>query len=358
MRIVKHFAGLFQSIRGLLGIEATFRARKEGLRELFEQQSRMLDMIAKGMKPRLILQELAGLAERLCGAGCAVYVPDGEDGENKLRLIAASGLPREYIRRVQGLELGPSMGASASAANTRRIVAVPDTGQDARCEYYRDLLLEHPQLRSCWAAPILAPDGSVEAVFELHYTRYIPPSADTLALLDMAGRLLNLAIEGQQMREELHRCRYYDEVTGLPNRSFFRERLQQAMWQDMESSRSFAILYLEISGLETLHTRFGQVAEDDCLKQIADQLYDVLPPAAVLCRLGENRFAALVWEMSEAETMMLGRRLTAAFEIRPFQLDPTCRVSAAVGIGMYPKQGQGVLQAAKADLYRAKAPQH
>lgn len=358
MGIAKRLAGLLKAAKNFVGLAAVPRARKEGLLELLEQQGRILDMIAKGIKPKPILQELAGFIERHTDSGCAVYLPDGERGPGKLLLTAASGLPREYVRRIQGMELAPFMGVCGAAAAQRRLVVVADAGRDSRCLHYFDLLLEHPQLRSCWAVPILASDGSVAAVFELHREIHASPTPDALELLKVGGQLLRLATEGMQIREELHRRLYYDEMTGLPNRSFFRERLQQAFRQGEGSPRPFVVLYFEILGLQEIQERLGQVAEDDGLKQIADLLSDGLPAAAVLCRMGESRFAALVWDIEEKAATMLGRRLAMEVGSRPFPLDPACRLTAAVGIGSFSKHGEGVLQAAKADLYRSKDPKH
>lgn len=355
MGITKRLAGIFRAAKGFAG-PATPRARKEGWLELLEQQGRILDMIAKGIKPKPILQELAGFIERQTDARCAVYLPDRENGTGKLQLAAASGLPREYVRRIQGMELAPFMGACGAAAVERRLVVVADAGLDSRCLHYLDLLLEHPELRSCWAFPILASDGSVAAVFELHREIHAPPTPDDLELLKVGGQLLRLATEGMQMREELHRRLYYDEITGLPNRSFFRERLQQAFRQGEGSPRSFVVLYFEILGLQEVQERLGQVAEDDGLKQIADLLSGGLPAASVLCRMGECRFAALAWDMTQKEATMLSRRLVTAVGASPFPLDPSCRLTASVGIGAFSEHGEGVLQAAKADLYRSRDP--
>lgn len=358
MGITKRLAGIFKAAKDFAGQAAVPRARKEGLLELLEQQGRILDMIAKGIKPKPILQELAGLIERHTDAGCAVYLPDGERGPGKLLLTAASGLPREYVRRIQGMELAPSTGVCGAAAVERRLVVVEDAGRDSRCLHYFDLLLERPQLRSCWAVPILASDGSVAAVFELHREIHAPPTPVALELLKVGGQLIRLAREGMQMREELHRRLYYDEVTGLPNRSFFRERLQQALRPGEGNPRPFVVLYLEITGLSEVHARLGQVVEDDGLKQIAELLSDGLPAASVLCRMGDCRFAAIVWDMTEVEATLLGRRLVTAVGGNPFPPDPSCRLTAAVGIGAFPEHGGGVLQAAKADLYRSKDPKY
>lgn len=358
MGISKHLSGLFRLARGSVGLAAVPCARKDGLRELLEQQGRILDMIAMENQLKPILQELAELIERQVDARCAIFFPDGEAGADKLRLVVTSGMPREYVRRLQGLEITPSMGASGAAVYERRLIVVADAGDDPRCRHYRDLLMEHPQLKSCWAAPVLAPDRSTAAVFELHRERHVPPTAEALAVLEMAGRLLKLAIEQSQLREELHRRIYYDEITGLPNRSFFRERLEQALRQEEGGPRPFAVLYIKIEGLQAVHERLGQVAEDDWLKQTADLLYCGLSGtgAAVLCRMAEGRFAALVWDATEAEATMLGRSLAAVIESTPFNLDPSCRLAAAVGIGVYPKHGEGVFQAAKASLNRARDP--
>ncbi|WP_110945134.1 GGDEF domain-containing protein [Paenibacillus phocaensis] len=355
MEISKRLAaGFVRLARGSAGLNSAPRSRKDNLRELLEQQSRILDMIAMGIQLKRILQELAGFIERQTDASCAIFLPDTENGAHPLGLVAASGLPREYVRRIQGLEMAPMLGACAAAAYEQRLIVVPDVGDDPRCAYYRDLLLDHPQLSSCWAVPILAPEGGVAAVIELHREQHAPPSADTLAFLDMAGRLIWLAAWRLEMRDELHRRLYHDEVTGLPNRSFFRERLEQSMRQEEGGQRPFAVLYIEIAGLQAVYERLGQVAEDDWQKQIADVLYSRLPAAAVLCRMGECRFAAIAWDLTEAEAVLLGRGLAAAIGEISYPLAPECRLTAAVGIGVFPLHGEGVFQAARANLYLTK----
>lgn len=150
----------------------------------------------------------------------------------------------------------------------------------------------------------------------------------------------------------------HDGLTGLPNRMMFSELLTAAILSAHRYDRSFAVLFIDLDRFKTINDTLGHHAGDTLLKEAAARFKTALRASDMIARLGGDEFVALVHETpDEASVAAVTCKILAA-ATRPFVLmERECRVSASIGIAMYPRDGndeQTLMKNADIAMYYAK----
>lgn len=161
-------------------------------------------------------------------------------------------------------------------------------------------------------------------------------------------------------RAEALRVRHlalHDSLTGLPNRSFFRERLQWALSQ-AGPAPPWALLRVNLDGFKAINDTHGHATGDALLRIVAARLARVVRAEDMMSRLGSDEFGCLPCGWPEQEQLVrLARRLFNAVSA-PLTCDPLqlC-VQPSIGIALYPGDGESaddLLAHADAAMLRAR----
>ncbi|WP_420475613.1 EAL domain-containing protein [Noviherbaspirillum sp. ST9] len=150
----------------------------------------------------------------------------------------------------------------------------------------------------------------------------------------------------------------HDGLTGLPNRVMFSEMLASAIRAARRYNRSFAVLFIDLDRFKYINDTLGHHVGDTLLKEVATRFKSSLRASDTIARLGGDEFVALIHETAEPDSVAkaAGKLLDAA--ARPFVLmGRECRVSASIGIAMYPRDGddeQTLMKNADIAMYFAK----
>jgi len=177
--------------------------------------------------------------------------------------------------------------------------------------------------------------------------KYLFLSGDVV--LDEAGRSCALFGVAQDVSERRHaeaRLSYYahfDELTGLPNRVLFRDRVRTALTAAQRGGRSLAVMNIEVDLLQRTQASVAQAASDRILRAVVQRLASVLRDRDTLCRLEADSFALLVTDVEgELEVAVSAKRLIDAFAV-PLPVDDWELLAAVhVGVALYPSDGQEV----------------
>ena len=176
--------------------------------------------------------------------------------------------------------------------------------------------------------------------------------------LRLAGSLADVT-EIQKVRDELRLLAERDGLTGLLNRSMFRDAVDAAVrrYHD-DDTKSFAVLYLDFDGFKAVNDALGHTVGDDLLKSIGRRLARVLPDDAVASRLGGDEFAAMLLGFSADEVFAAATAMLESFS-EPHTLGQHSVVStASIGIvfgGTAHASAEEVLRDADAAMYAAKS---
>lgn len=164
----------------------------------------------------------------------------------------------------------------------------------------------------------------------------------------------------KQSQQEIYHLAYHDALTGLPNRRFMMEQLEQKINQAQYASESFAVMYLDLDNFKTINDTLGHTEGDKVLEIIARHLKALATGASTMARVGGDEFVLLLSADSDkTETEKIGRSILKQIE-QPIVLSgQRINLSASIGICFYPQDGRQVQDLLRnADIAMYKAKQH
>ncbi len=151
----------------------------------------------------------------------------------------------------------------------------------------------------------------------------------------------------------------HDSLTGLPNRAMFNQLLNHALSSAQRHDRLFAVLFIDLDRFKFINDTLGHVAGDLLLQEITRRFQKTLRASDVVARLGGDEFVVLVEEMSTAEQAATVARKLLLAAIKPvLLLGRECRITASVGIALYPRDGadaETLMKNADIAMYFAKS---
>lgn len=169
--------------------------------QVLEEQRRVLELIAQGASLKTVLDALTKAIERLAPqCFCTILLVD-DDGR---RLVEGSGgsLPADYMRAVNGLEIGPNVGACGTAAFRNETTIVEDVANDSRFASAREFVLSFG-LRACWSVPIRDSNKKVLGTFAMYHQRVARPREHEVKLVEAGAHLAGNAIERLRFEQNL-----------------------------------------------------------------------------------------------------------------------------------------------------------
>jgi diguanylate cyclase (GGDEF)-like protein len=171
---------------------------------------------------------------------------------------------------------------------------------------------------------------------------------------------LSLTEERARVAEQLAFERLHDELTGLPNRNLFRDRLQLALAAQTRDPEPLAVMFLDIDRFKRVNDSLGHARGDRLLSIIAERLAEALQPTDTISRFGGDEFSILCPGVhDEREALLIAQRLEKVVE-RGIELDGReVRVTASIGIALHgvgdTTDDETLIRSADTAMYRAKA---
>lgn len=163
--------------------------------------------------------------------------------------------------------------------------------------------------------------------------------------------------ERKRTLERNHYMAYYDDMTGLPNRRHFTNRLNKKIADNAGSELQPAICYLDVDGFKLVNTSFGRDFGDMLLLQVAERLMRYLSEHGDLARMEGDEFAGYLGEVASAQEAV--DRVTALMNVleEPFELNGVpIHLSVSVGVAVRAEGDDAAMMLRKADtaLHHAK----
>lgn len=250
-------------------------------------QNEILQMIANG-------DPLGDTARQLC-VRVELFFPDliatilTIDPAGLLHPLAAPSLPSSYGSALEGVLIGPDVGACGTAAYRREITFVNDIHRDPAFCKFAWLLGEHG-LTSCWSFPVIDAQSDVVAVFALYCREAREPNPVELVAARTCVDLLATALRRHERILSRERRASSDALTGLPNRGAFDSALSNIRCDD---AGSWALFVIDLDNLKIVNDTFGHLAGDALIRTAAKRIALAMTPD-VTFRLGGDEFAVIV----------------------------------------------------------------
>lgn len=195
---------------------------------------------------------------------------------------------------------------------------------------------------------------------------YDNPEPETGPLVTMAVNLTGLYLlayigasvgrEQRRARDAAIRMSTVDGLTGLYNRSFFFTALEREIARGDRSGRAFCLVMLDLDDLKSVNDRYGHVAGDQVLRNVADIVRGGVRKIDVAARYGGDEFVALLPETDPTGGWVLAEKIRLSVSEQGFAgVDPPPTVS--VGVVSYPADGRSadaLLVSADRAMYASK----
>jgi formate hydrogenlyase transcriptional activator len=168
---------------------------------LLAAEKQTLEMIANGACLIDILEKLCETIDaQSSDVKSAVMLMD-PDGMH-LRPGAGPRFPKEWLEAITPVKIGPCVGSCGSAAFLKQRVIVSDIATDPLWADYRELTLRYG-FRAAWSQPLLSKNQHVLGTFGMYYPEARIPNETDLRLIEGAGHIAVIAIEGERSQEAL-----------------------------------------------------------------------------------------------------------------------------------------------------------
>lgn len=164
--------------------------------------------------------------------------------------------------------------------------------------------------------------------------------------------------ERKHLEARLSHDAQHDGLTGLPNRGYFRQRLDRALASERSPGRLSAVLYIDLDGFKAINDSLGHAAGDVLLQQVARRLEDCVRGEDTVARFGGDEFGIILTNLgSKQDCEAVARKVLAALE-QPFDLNGSpVHISASIGAALFPlhgHDGHDLVQHADKAMYAAK----
>ncbi len=165
--------------------------------------------------------------------------------------------------------------------------------------------------------------------------------------------------EQRRVEERVQRLAYFDNLTDLPNRELFHDRLRHALQRAQRHAGIVALLFLDLDHFKAVNDGLGHLVGDRLLKSAAKRLQGLIREEDTIARYGGDEFTVLLESVKDkASIQNVAEKIIDAisqpFEIHEHQL----HIGTSVGISCYPNDGievETLIKNADTAMYKAKA---
>jgi diguanylate cyclase (GGDEF)-like protein len=280
-------------------------------------------------------------------------------GTRRYQHVAWAGDSPE-LARLLGMEESRSEAETlvAAAMRTRVPEISENTREDARLAAYGPEILARGY-QSIVALPLVAGIESVGCMVLATAERAFFDTKELRLLVELAGDI-SFALEHINQAERLHYLAYYDELTGMANRTLFHERLTMHLASTVRADRRLALIVTQIDRFESVVDTLGRNSADHILQEAATRFAACAGTLDVVARIGPEQFAAIMPGIADAAAII--QTLDAwwpAWLGTPFRAESDeFRLAGHAGVAIFPADGMDadtLLKHAEAALKNARA---
>jgi diguanylate cyclase (GGDEF)-like protein len=318
----------------------------QALRQVIEALSLEADFEA-------FFRKAAGAAADLVGADAAALILLNADDLLEYQFFL--GVPDAYRDQFLGYCFDRHSGVAGQALATRQPVFVPDYPAHPRAL---------PQfvasgLRANLALPLHSAGEAIGVLVVSWFKNPVHvPDEPLLALLSTIAAQLGVAHQRWRLEQRLEYRANHDDLTGLPNRGHFLERLRQAVADGKRYGRRYALMVIDLDGFKAVNDRAGHAVGDSLLCDVAEGLSEVIRGGDVIGRLGGDEFVLLMeYRRWPEEPVTVATRVLARLSLRVLVAGGTTAVAPSIGIAAFPDDGEeagALLANADLAMYEAK----
>lgn len=159
-------------------------------------------------------------------------------------------------------------------------------------------------------------------------------------------------------QEEMEYQAYHDVLTGLPNRLLFRDRISMALAHARRTTRSVAVMFLDLDNFKAVNDSHGHTVGDRFLQAVALRLVGCVRAEDTVARMGGDEFTLLLADVADGHGAATVASKILETVSRPLIVEGhEISVTTSIGIALFPGDGfdaETLLKNADRAMYRAK----
>ena len=162
------------------------------------------------------------------------------------------------------------------------------------------------------------------------------------------------AREHEVAQRHLHQLAFYDEISSLPNRLMFNEKLHAAM---IEEKGSVSVAIVDLDRFKSFNDTLGHETGNALLRLVSKRIAAALPEDVLFARYGGDEFSMLITGSSPEGCAGIAEKVVNALKEPVTELGGELYVTASIGLSHYPTEAQNIpelFQQADIAMYRAK----
>jgi diguanylate cyclase (GGDEF)-like protein len=333
---------LSQRIRGNMEELKSYSAKTTELN--FEIQKRVLvlssvlhisSLISEGSNLDELLQVAIEKA-RLLASSDAAFLLFGEARAGSLVMKVADGVECGYLMKVR---------IDSHEAIFHKIITsgrpfILDK-QNAVSDDLRVAFYEKFRLKNAVVLPVYL-RGAIAGIVGIGNTR--DPflyTKDDVELLDVFAKLIAIAVENNSLLHQVESLEVKDALTGLFNKSFIHNRLQEEIKRAIAYQRPCSFIILDIDNFKAFRQRLGSLRAEEVLKKIASLLRNSVSEVDRVARTGDNEFSIILPEKNKRQSQKIAEDIRARVEM-VFGREPDASKNLTISAGVSENPLDGV----------------
>ena len=294
-----------------------------------------------------------------------------EESTGRLKFEIVMGMDSDKIK---GVYINKGEGIVGWVCDHAEPAIVEDTSKDSRFSPRIDNMMGF-KTHSVVCVPLLNGQNKVIGAIELvnkivspsskptpsASSKTIVPTYESFTEIDMRilssiATFTGIAIENAFLYKKVEELAMVDSLTGINNRYYFNEILQQEKEKVKRYGRTMCLLMMDVDNLKTINDTFGHVVGDKILSSLADILRVSVRESDFLARFGGDEFVIIMPEAKESDAFILSKRIQDMIS-RWNTKETTPGLTLSISIGVHeagPDNIENILLSADKDLYQSK----
>ncbi len=214
------------------------------------------------------------------------------------------------------------------------------------------------EVKSLVSVPIMG-DGKIQAFIGIDSVKSNKQwTEENINLLNIMGNILSSGIIKINADKKIELMAYYDNLTKLPNRSLFKDRVNQAIKLSKRTETLISIIFIDLDNFKSVNDTIGHRGGDSLLRKVSKSLIETVRKSDTVARFGGDEFLIMMNDIKDHDAITKVADKVMDIFSEPFYISgQEFQVTASAGIAIYPVDGdssENLIKNADIAMYQAK----
>ncbi|MGC5327938.1 bifunctional diguanylate cyclase/phosphodiesterase [Brevibacillus sp. SYSU BS000544] len=164
--------------------------------------------------------------------------------------------------------------------------------------------------------------------------------------------------EKKQAEETIYYLAYHDQLSGLPNRALFQEKIEEYLEEAKQSNQKMAVLFLDLDQFKMINDTLGHAFGDQLLREVGQRLTSGVSDHLFVARIGGDEFTMIIPNITGMDQVhQMAQSILDLFQQPIFLNDQEFFITTSIGVTIFPDSGDSstiLIKNADVAMYRAK----